>query len=499
MDFVCFWLLPSLSSVVGWLLVLVRALGSVTLRGGVLCCFPSLVTFLHLASLWPLFRSRLVCSGPHAGPNRWLGLLLFGLSWRVGEALVPGPTGHQAGGEEASFTIGVCNPNGLVDKAMFFSDFTEDIWCVSETHLSQAGRRTFSQMLARHAKQYTSLSFGHDGLPRSEVSEVGRWTGVGIVSQWPTRRLEHDWSSEVHVTGRICVNTSFVHGHWISGCVVYGPPTGPTHGSARHTADALLNVALSRVLQLSGPRYISGDWNHDHDRLESVHLMRQLGFVDIQDLNLACHGIPPVATCRGKTRWDFLFVSPELVCMFRKCEVRSLEWTDHSALIGTFTCTAMDFARFPWPRPDAIDWARFRTRPLSDPHSFVDADDVSLCYADMWQQVEHSVQSMAQQEGKPLPDRCFGRGQRSKPCHTRFEVTPVGAGRSGDVRPSFLGFSHIHRLWFRQLRRLQSFCRLVRYGIHTWDSLEHRAFLWTSILNANGFRPGFATWWTLQG
>ena len=131
--------------------------------------------------------------------------------------------------------------------------------------------------------------------------------------------------------------------------------------------------------------------------------------------------------------------------------------------------------------------------------SFVDADDVSLCYADMWQHVEHSVQRMAQQEGKPLPDRCFGRGQRSKPCHTRFEVTPVGAGRSGDVRPSFLGFSHIHRLWFRQLRRLQSFCRLVRHGVHSWASLEHRAFLWTSILNANGFRPGFATWWTLQG
>ena len=371
--------------------------------------------------------------------------------------------------------------------------------CVSETHLSQVGRRSFVKMMQRHATQYTSFQFGHDVLPRSEVSDFGRWTGVGVLSRWPTRRLDHDWSPLLHATGRICVNTSFIHGHWISGCVVYAPPTGQTHGNAKHTADAILRVGLARLLQLAGPRYFGGDWNHDHHKLETVGILRQLGWVDIQDLNLTCWGIAPQATCRGKTRRDFLFLSPELACMFRSCSLYTWSWTDHCALVGTFACNPLDLERFPWPRPDAIDWSRFQNRPESPTFSFLEADDVSQCYAAFWKSTEEAVRLEAVRCGKPLPDRCFGRGQRTRPSATTFQVTPLRVGRAGDVRPSFLGFSHVHRLWFRQLRRLESFCRLVRHGVHCWNALEHRAFLWTSILNANGFRDGFSDWWVAQG
>ena len=85
------------------------------------------------------------------------------------------------------------------------------------------------------------------------------------------------------------------------------------------------------------------------------------------------------------------------------------------------------------------------------------------------------------------------------PGKTTFQVTPLRAGRSGDIRPSFLGFSHLHRLWFRQLRRLESYARLVKHGVHTWTSLEHRACLWQAIVGAVGFRPSFPDWWCLQG
>lgn len=148
---------------------------------------------------------------------------------------------------------------------------------------------------------------------------------------------------------------------------------------------------------------------------------------------------------------------------------------------------------------DALEWSRFQTRPESTPFSFLEADDVSQCYADFWKHAEDTVRVEAARSGKPIPDRCFGRGQRTRPGFTTFQVTPLRVGRAGDVRPSFLGFSHVHRLWFRQLRRLESFCRLVRHGVHCWNALEHRAFLWTSILNANGFRDGFLAWWVAQG
>ena len=485
--------------------------------GNDLCCFQLLACVLlvacgtlHAAGVWWLpFRSgrisvkgvRSVCLtwGFCRWPARWLGILMLGLSLRIGEASLPGPACQSSEDPVKTFRLGVCNANGIADKAHFFGDLQEDLWCVSETHLTITGRRTFSQLMKRHAPQYPFAVFGHDVLPRSEVSDVGRWSGVGVVSSWPTHRLPHDWSPALHSTGRLCVSTSFIHGHWISGCVVYGTPTGPTHGNARHKTNCLLQAALTRVLQLSGPRFLGGDFNHDHDRLEVVDVIRRLGFVDIQDLHQCRNGVSPVATCRGKTRRDFLFVSPELACMFVSCNVHDWDWTDHSSLVATFQCSSLDFECFPWPRPDPIDWTKFSNRPPSPLVSFSETPDVSQTYADFWNGTECQVQQLARKRGKPLPDRCFGRGQRRGPSKTTFQVTPLRAGRSGDLRPSFLGFSHVHRQWFRQLRRLESYCRLVRHGVHTWDSMEHCAYLWNSILGANGFRLDFASWWVSQG
>ena len=193
----------------------------------------------------------------------WARLIWCWFLLRIGEAAVPGP--EQQSGDTATFSIGVTNPNGLQDKACYFVDSAVDCWCVSETHLTQGGVRCFQQQLRRFGSAYAYSSFGHPVLPRTEVSDVGRWSGVGLLSKWPTCRLPHDWSYDLYVTGRLHVTSSFVSGQWISGCVVYGTPCGPTHPSARKTTEGLLNAAVLRILQLSGPRFIAGDFNHDHD------------------------------------------------------------------------------------------------------------------------------------------------------------------------------------------------------------------------------------------
>ena len=374
-----------------------------------------------------------------------------------------------------------------------------DLWRVCESHLTISGQRSFDRMLRRHAPRFAYSIYGHPVLPRTEVSDVGRWSGVGILSQWPSHRLPYDWPQSVQATGRLCVATTYLPGHWISGCVVYGTPSGPTHSNALQTTDQLINHAIKRVLQLSGPRYVGGDLNQDHNRLEAVGTLRRLGFVDIQDLHCLATGCPPVATCRGKTRRDFLFVSPELASMFCHCTVEDFELSDHSTITGHFRATRMDLERFPWPRPDSVQWGDYADRPESCFVSFQAPGDVTDCYRTFWQTHESSVQRLARARGKPLPDRCFGRGQQYSPTKTSLQVTPLRAGRSGDLRPSFLGFSQVHRLWFRQLRRLESYCRLVKHGVHTWQGREHRAGLWNSILHAVGFRPSFASWWSQQG
>jgi len=138
----------------GWLAIFVvlSSVVGVLLAHFVLGCFRQSCGTLGLLDT----EQSLVTWGPAVSlrsigfcrwPQRWLGLLALGWCIRVGEASVPGPDSSSCGSHERTFQIGVCNPNGLVDKAMFFTDMEEDLWCVSETHLSQAGRRSFLKMM----------------------------------------------------------------------------------------------------------------------------------------------------------------------------------------------------------------------------------------------------------------------------------------------------------------------------------------------------------------
>lgn len=460
------------------------------------------VTFGSFDEHIPRWCSKLVDWGPSSPCSLrcvrhsclWVRLIWCWSLLRIGEAAVPGPAVSSAVG--SSFSIGVTNPNGLQDKACFFMDSAVDLWCVCETHLTQSGIRGFRQHLRQFQSPFVYSSFGHPVLPRSEVSDVGRWSGVGVLSQWPTCRLPNDWPLDLYVTGRLSVTSSFVCGQWISGCVVYGTPCGPTHPLAKKTTEGLLNAAILRILQLSGPRFIGGDFNHDHDSLQAVMALRQRGFVDVQDLHLNRTGFAPVATCRSRTRRDFLFVSAELASQFCRCYLDPLEWSDHANLVGVFSFEACDLERFPWPKPDPIPWKDLHGLDLGTKISFAPPADCDVCYRDLWRQVEDGARKSARGRGIVLPDRCFGRGSRQSPDVTVFQATPLRAGRHGDVKPSFLGYSNLHRQWFRQLRRFESYCRLVRSGNVSEEARSHRGQLWTSILNANGFRPSFGVWWT---
>ena len=397
------------------------------------------------------------------------------------------------------FELGVCNPNGIFDKGHFLADSEADIWAMSETHLSVQSLKMFRNMLRSQAPQFPWFVHGKPVLPRHQVSDVGLYAGVGVLSRWPTHPLPHDWDPLLFQTGRLCVVTSFVRSIWISGCVVYGTPCGPTHPQAKRTTESLLMAGFERVLQMSGPRYICGDFNHDHSKLEAVAVIRRAGFVDLQDLQLARHGSHPVATCRGKTRRDFCFISPEFIPLFKSCRVVDCDWSDHSTVIGSFEVVDADLWRFPWPLPNPIPWKDLKKTSVESPCvvSFESPAVVDEQYVKFWSLVEGEASVASLECGKPLPSKCFGRGTRTRPLATRFQVAPLKASRVGDVRPHYLGFSQVHRQWFRQLRRLESYKRMVKNGCSVSD-VVHRSELWNSIVRAPGFRPSFSVWWKQQ-
>ena len=60
--------------------------------------------------------------------------------------------------------------------------------------------------------------------------------------------------------------------------------------------------------------------------------------------------------------------------------------------------------------------------------------------------------------------------------------------------PQFFGTSRQHALWYRQVRRLQAFCRFA-HGARTAKDPSHAANVWGSIVRAKGFEPTFPAWW----
>ena len=412
----------------------------------------------------------------------WWILCLVGL--RVGEAKVPGPL---------NFRLGVCNPNGLANKAPLFAMQESDVWCVSETHLTAGGIKQFRRELSDLGSAFRCVVHGSPVLPRLEGSTVGQWAGVAMIAKCPSRHLHTGWSLPVSHSCRIVAGVSFCRGLWISGIVLYGTPVGPTHPNAKQTTEGLLQSALARVQQSVGCRFVAGDFNHSPDSLEGVAKLRALGFQDIQDLQFRHFGVLPQPTCRGSTRRDFLFVSPELASRFVSCRLDGLAWTDHASLIGEFAGDVGPETRYLWPIPSSLEWDPQACSTVLD---FGSSADLDVSYRAFWKEREEAAVDFAAKKGVDVLPSQLGRGSRTRPVPCKSTGAPLKPSRQGEVAPTFFGYSLLHVHWFKQLRRLQSYLRLVRVGVLSIAHEEHQRALWTSILRAPGFQPCFRQWWS---
>ena len=447
-------------------------------------------------TLWPCFVfskwESLTGLVEHVPSQVWLPVVPRKSGWwwmvwflclRVGEASVPGP--H-------NFRIGTCNPNGLVNKASLFCMQESDLWLVSETHLTTGGLQHFRQELSQLGSSFRWMVHGQPVLPRKEGSASGQWAGVALIAKCPTRSLPVSWPEPLHHTGRLVAGVSFCRGLWISGVVMYGTPVGPTHPHARQTTEGLLHAAVHRIQQSVGCRFVAGDFNHDHDALEGVAKLRAMGFQDVQDLQFQRFGSLPQPTCRGATRRDFLFVSPELASRFVACRLDTLSWTDHASLLGEFAGLEGPEVKYLWPIPTPLQWDPHFCAPVVD---FARQKDVDTVYREFWKVREDAAVRHSAVRGIDVLPSQLGRGRRTRPVPCKSNGAPLKPSRAGELNPSFFGYSLLHVHWFKQLRRLQSYKRLALAEQVTCSHVSHRELLWTSILRAPGFQPCFRGWW----
>ena len=412
-------------------------------------------------------------------------LLVVG-NFRIGEASLPGPSSAPT---EASWSIGVCNPSGLLGKSHIIAQIPSDVIAVSETHLTTVSRNSFLGSLKATNSGLCQMVTGAPMAPRSIVSEAGDWAGVSIISKCPSRALQVGWPPDLFETGRIQFSASFIDPFWLCGSVIYGYPPGVTHPRAFENTMTILDFAVKHLTQCCvGPRFLAGDWNFEPHAITVWDDLLSLGWVEVQDAFGRLTGTAPRKTCKSKTRKDFLWISPELVRHFSGLQVLDL-FADHQVLCATFRSPKLVAERWLWNKPAPVDW-----KGIPDISSVVDFDgnDPSDAYHVLWQKRESQAKAFLETSWHA---NMAGRAAQRAPVYRKSWKTPMKKGRSHDIQPAYHGISVQHSRWFRQLRRLQSYQRWASSSKASQCPGDQGVSLWKSILDATGFQPSFASWW----
>ena len=402
----------------------------------------------------------------------------------------PGPPKH------SPWTLGVCNPSGLNGKQQIINDHLGfgDTWLFAETHLSSSAMQSFKAGLCATDSPYRYCVGGQPCPLRPHSEHVGSWSGVSVLSKRPTRAIPVKIDPDLFQSSRIQVTATLCHDLWISGAIIYGEPAGVLHPHAASHTDALVHAALDAIAAMPGFRFVGGDFNFECG-LECFERLEQLGFQDLQTLAESHWGLTPQPTCKGSTRKDFLYISPELQQLLVDVKVIHDVWADHSVVVGYFQGHNADIETPVWRVPQPIEWpSDFKLKhPLSI--SF-ENDDPTGAYAELWSVIEAEAIAQTQGTSVQLRRAQLGRG-RTFDTHIRKGMPPprhLKPSRKGDVQPQYEGTSAQHSNWFRQLRRLQAYCRFKKvHGVDTDNA--HGAALWRSILCAKGFQNGFPFWW----
>ena len=472
------------------LALVVLAMCARSFAWGQILCAQQPLDDLSNKQFWTLPTARKRAGSPLFNPRvclrQWFfTLALFGLL-RVGEASHPGP-----GSVPATWTLGTANPSGLNGKLDQLHHLDGDAWIFAETHLSQKGMSGLAKGLKMLHSPWKYVVPGSP-CPARPGTDTGIHSGVLFASKFPARALPHAFDPESYATSRIQVVGMAVNEVWVTVGMLYELPGNAAHKQARYQTDALLAELVDRVgTQATGPRVIGGDFNFAPAELQQLQRLHDLGFREVQDLNAWRFGISAQATGRGTKRIDQMWISPELQLAFLGARVTFDYWADHAAVQASFSCPNMHTTVLSWPTPQAFPWPSQWTCQVD----FDPGGDLTVEYAKFWAQVELRAKLWNQHHGVFVTKAQCGRAAvlDSKP--VRQSQCAVKKARKGDLQPAYIGTSLQHARFFRQLRRLQSLCRILVKGVSSFQGKCNLDDTWRAIRCAAGFPGGFGLWW----
>ena len=411
-----------------------------------------------------------------------VGLMLI---CRIGEAANPGPS------TKSNFAIGVFNPSGLPGKAPYLvSQLAQgDIWAVSETHLSSQAMSQFCASMRFAKSPYKYVIGGHPVPAQTDRTQHASWRGVALISKFPSREVPTHLPEDVRHSSRALITTSLVQDTWITGGLVYGEPESSAYPFRKTNNERLLHEVVNHVCCLTkGPRYVAGDWNTAQHELPVFARLEEAGFADIQDVANRRWGLPPMPTCKGVTRKDYLYLSPELQQLLLSVEVYPDVFPDHAVLMGVFHSMRELLPKQIWFSPSQFPWPVDWNVDVQFWHNATGTCEER--YRSLWRHIEDQA---AQEVPFPVPSNAKGRARTMTTAPViAGKVPPPRCARKGDIQPQFVCASFRHAQWLRQTRRLQAYCRFAKSN----DVVTtHGCAVWGAIVRAKGFHPTFSQWW----
>ncbi|CAL1170378.1 unnamed protein product [Cladocopium goreaui] len=420
---------------------------------------------------------------------------IWSLGHRFGEAQHPGP--HQ------SLVLG-CTNGGLRNKEALAVAQGPGIWTYSETHLSSITQVSSGKALKHAARQENRLLRPFFSAPaplRSRSDWAGTWTGVVCTSDFCSKQLQVEWPPDLWNSGRVLATQHQIGTHSITVVSLYGLPRGPTWPRAATIMnDILAFISKTFVFGHSGLVAICGDFNFSPHELEHFNIWRSAGWCSAQELATTRWDHVWTPTCKGATERDIIWLSPAAASLCTGLHIEDV-FCDHSSISVTLDLAEAPTTVLTWPRPQEINWEQVDVAGwhahCSDCTMEVDPDS-TVHMTNFAQHFENSLNGYVGQPGSDLQSAQKGRSKRLKPAKQTLQPTTCRASRPGEVAltQDLVGTAVLQ--WFRQLRRIQSYCHSIKAGRLHNEAVVYRAELWTSIKRASGFQHGFAYWWDQQ-
>ena len=416
--------------------------------------------------------------------------------FRWGEARHPGP-------EEAIFAISFSNPSGIWGKESHVLDLPPGILTFAETHLSSVTLpKTISHLRSNAARSHRRLRV----LPSVPVSlrpnsqSAGVWSGILHLSDLGCHSVSFPWPGGEFQLGRVQTSKFFMQNKAILGCTAYGWPTSPSWPHAKKaTASLLQQITENFIVGTHGLRFLSADINGSDEDFPILAYWESLGWIEVQSLQQLRTGDTPLPTCRGRTRPDRLYLSPELASWFHSFELRDV-FADHSTLIANFKMPVNQVPLSRWPMTTKIPWPSvdlqaWHAADVTAP-SHVDFADSTCFLRAFGQSYEGSFTGYCNElPNLALPPGACGRAAALAP-RIFLEQTPfVRPSRQGEEKAAAGTLTRPLCHWFKQLRRLQSLLHNLRSNSTSPTAVSYRLLTWSSIRSAAGFAPNFVDWW----